>query len=358
MNTITAAKSHALALAAGAFFVASPLVCACAFAQSPAVRAVTGDEVAIYNLVGDANVVAGDGPSVEVSIAFAGADAHDLTIEEGSIDGRATLRVVYPGSKFVYASMGPRSRTELRVNDDGTFPEKLNRGRKVTISGDGPGVDARADLTIRVPRGKRVRVYQAVGEVTARDIEADLLIDTAAAPAFVEAVRGAVSIDVGSGSVQALRIDGALDIDTGSGEVNIQEVRGVAIRIDTGSGEVTGSQLTAPDIEVSTGSGEVELTDIEAKHCNLDTGSGSVSVEMSSDVESMAIDTGSGSVEIVVPSTLGADLYVETGSGEVRVGVPHTDTHRSEDSFRCRIGDGRGEIRIDSGSGDVSIIDA
>jgi len=356
MKTFRSSMPNALALAAGAMLVTLQLACAGARAQSSMERTIAGDEIAIYNLIGEARVIAGDGPDVQVAISLAGDDSDRLTIEEGSLDGRNTLRVIYPGDKFVYSEFGPRSRTELRVNPDGTFGGDSRGGRRVTISGDGDGIDARADLTIRVPKGKRVRVYQAVGEVTASDVAADLLIDTAAAPVSIEDVRGAVSIDVGSGSVRALRVEGDIEIDTGSGAVHMQDLRGSRIHIDTGSGEVTGARLAAPDLTIDTGSGEVDLSGVETESFNLDTGSGSVSVEITSDVESMAIDTGSGSVEIGLPPELGAELYVETGSGDVRVLVPHSDTERDEDSLRCRIGDGRGEIRVDTGSGSVRIV--
>lgn len=356
MTTTGYSTHRAPAFAAGALLFTLLLGCAAARAQSPSVYSLAGDEVAIYNLIGEARVVAGDGADVEVAITRAGAGADQLTIHEGARDGRKTLSIVYPGSRFVYPEMGRRSRTEIRVDDDGTFGGSASGGRRVTISGGGEGLEARADLTIRVPKGKRVRVYQAVGEVSARDIAADLSIDAAAAPVSVENVRGAVSVDVGSGAVRALGIDGDLAIDTGAGAVHLQDVRGSRIHIDTGSGEVTGARLSAPALSVDTGSGEVDLSGVETKDFNLDTGSGSVSIEIASDIESMAIDTGSGSVEIGLPPQLGADLYVETGSGDVRVLVPHTDTHRDEDSLRCRIGDGRGEIRVDTGSGDVSIV--
>lgn len=85
----------------------------------------------------------------------------------GRVKGRETLRGLYPASELVFPEMEAGSRTEVRVNDDGTFGGALGGGRKVRISGEGPGLEARADLTILVPPGKTVRVHQAVGAIAA-----------------------------------------------------------------------------------------------------------------------------------------------------------------------------------------------
>jgi DUF4097 and DUF4098 domain-containing protein YvlB len=56
-----------------------------------------------------------------------------------------------------------------------------------------------------------------------------------------------------------------------------------------------------------------------------------------------------------VPGSLGAAINAETGSGGISYDVPITVTHRERDQLAGRIGDGRGRIEIDTGSGAIRI---
>jgi hypothetical protein len=63
-------------------------------------------------------------------------------------------------------------------------------------------------------------------------------------------------------------------------------------------------------------------------------------------------------VTIYAPANLGAQLEVDGGSGDVDIQVPLANRQVEEDdnSLRGTLGDGRGSISIDSGSGDVRIL--
>jgi hypothetical protein len=322
-----------------------------------------GKEVSVHNLIGEVRIVSGTGSNVAVDVTLSGPDARELRVETGPIDGREALRVVYPGDEFVYEPMGRGSSTQLSVRDDGTFgggfgDGKLFGSRKIRIHGRGDGLEARADLVISVPKGHTLWVNLAVGEMSATDVNGNLRLDTAAAPVSAEGIRGSLVIEVGSGTVDLSRVDGSVDVDTGSGDVRLRDIRSDHFSVDTGSGEVTGVGITARDIDVDTGSGEIDLASLLAPVINLDTGSGSVSVEITGDVESLRIDTGSGEVNIVVPANLGAELQVETGSGGIDIEVPHESYRHRSSSFHGRIGDGEGQIAVETGSGGVRVLGA
>ncbi len=325
---------------AGALIAGTLALSGFAAAQSPSRHNIPGDDISIYNLIGTATVVAGTGADVSIEVNLTGRDAAKLAVEAGVHDGRPMLRVIFPGSKFVDKSMGLGSITQMRVEKDGTFGNSVAGGRSVKISGRGSGLEARADLTISVPAGKTVRVHQAVGEVSATGVDANLIIDTAAA------------------SVSAAKIRGSLSVGVGSGDVDITDVRGERVHVDTGSGQVTGSEISAPTLTIDTGSGDIDLTAVSTVTVHLDTGSGSVSIELVSDVEELAIDTGSGDVRVGIPESLGAGVRVETGSGDIEIDVSHETEKLRRSFFRGRIGDGLGEIRIDTGSGAVSLVES
>jgi hypothetical protein len=194
--------------------------------------------VAVYNLVGDLRVEPGTG-AVVVQVTRSGSDAGQLRIAQGSIGGRSTLRVVYPGDRVRYGIGGGDNSTELRVRDDGTFgddgDEDHGRGRhdrhgweegcRVTITSRAGGLDARADLLVQVPRGGRVALFLAVGSVTVSNVDGDLSIDSHSAPVTASGTKGRLSVDTGSGDVTGVDlVSDELSIDTGSGEIRLTGV--------------------------------------------------------------------------------------------------------------------------------------
>jgi lia operon protein LiaG len=81
-----------------------------------------------------------------------------------------------------------------------------------------------------------------------------------------------------------------------------------------------------------------------------------VDVGLLDDVENVRIDTGSGGVTLRLPASLGAEVDIDTGSGGISTDVPVTVTRRERDRLVGRIGDGRGRIVIDAGSGGVRLM--
>lgn len=337
-------------------------------AQQPERYTLADDDVAVYNLAGTVRVEPGT-TDVTVQVTRAGADAARLEVAQGEIDGRPTLRVVYPADRIRYAAAGRGSSTLLRVREDGTFGARddhdddggrrgREEGRRVTISSEGQGLDASADLIVQVPRGRRVAVVLAVGAVTVSNVDGDLLVDARSAPVTATGTRGALSIEVGSGSVQVTKAEGELNLDTGSGAVEVSGFRGGPLSIDTGSGDVTGSQLESTEVSVETGSGDIRLTGVGAPSLSLETGSGTVTAELRQDITSLEVNTGSGDIAIRAPASLGAALEVETSSGDIDTDFPLQVTRRGRDHVVGTIGDGNGTIEIQTGSGEISLLKA
>lgn len=339
-----------LILATAALLVVAPL-------QAQEVERITGRDVAIYNLAGKVDVVRGSGSDVVVRVNRGGRDGSELSIETGDVRGRATLRVVYPDDEIVYPEMGRGSNTNVSVRSDGTFSDG-NRGRndRVRISGRGNGLEAWADLVIEVPRGTSLDLYVAVGEVDAEGVDGALSIDTGSGKVTAVDVTGALEIDTGSGSILVRGVAGDLTVDTGSGRVEVSDVEGRSIEIDTGSGSVRGHNLSADVVGVDTGSGAITLESVSATNVSLDTGSGSVDVEMLTDIDRLEVDTGSGSITVRAPAGLGAVVDIETGSGGIDVDFPLEVRSVRRDHVRGTIGDGRGEISIDTGSGSIKLL--
>jgi lia operon protein LiaG len=325
---------------------------------------ISGGDVAIYNLVGDVKVEPGSGV-VNAELTRGGADAAKLKVVTGEIDGWQTLRVLYPDSHIQYAQLSGGSSTQLRVKEDGTFGddddrEGKPRGKRFTITGPGVsgGLDAHANLKVTVPPGKRVAIYLAVGKVSVTNVDGDLSVDAASAPVTSSGTRGELTIDVGSGAVQVTEARGELSVDTGSGAVSVSGIRGEQIDIDTGSGDVTASDIRSNELSVETGSGDIEVTGLVAPQVALETGSGSVSADVQGEVWNVNVQTGSGDVTLKLPPTRGAEVDIETSSGDIETDFSVSVTRHARDHLTGRIGDGRGKIAIETGSGGIKLAKA
>ena len=317
---------------------------------------VRGDQVAIYNLAGEVEVVAGDDGGVSVQVMRGGADGDALDIQIGEIGGWQTLRVLYPSDRIHYDGDGWGGRTDVRVRRDGTWGgDWRDRGDRVRISSRGSGLDAHADLRIEVPLGQEIDIHVAVGRITASNVEGRIRLDTRSGGVEAREMAGHLTIDTGSGSVEVTGMDGDLEIDTGSGSVRVADVAAGRLGVDTGSGGVEGDGIRARRIEIDTGSGGIELRRSSARDVELDTGSGSVRAELTADIDRLIADTGSGSVTLRLPDGLNAELDIETGSGGIEIDFPVMATHRERNELRGRIGDGGGRIEVDTGSGSVRI---
>jgi hypothetical protein len=354
-------------LAASAALVLLPVVSAqpvLAAIAAPAANARTyslsGDDVAIWNPAGEVRVEAGSGSRVEVQVTLAGRDAGEVTVSTERVHGRPALRVLYPGNRIVYPALGRWSNTSTNIGRDGTWGMNLGgsifSGRRISVKGSGDGIEAWADLVVRVPKGHKVSVYTLAGGGELQGVDGDLRFDGGAGGVRADACRGSLVVDVGSGGVQVQDFAGELLVDTGSGSIRANGIRGTSVRLDTGSGGVTGDGIVADDLDVDTGSGSVELMGVDARRARVDTGSGSVEVGLLTSSPDLSIDTGSGSVRVSVPQSLSARLHVETGSGGIRSELPLTVDERDHGTLRGTIGSGTGRVHVSTGSGGVAVL--
>lgn len=332
-------------------------------AQAGGRYTVTGRSVAIYNLLGTVRVEAASGSAVTVQVTPGGGDGGRLSIKQGQVDSRETLRVVYPDDELVYPALGRGSSTTLQVREDGTWGS-YRRGRRggdddrhrVTIRGSGRGLEAWADLTIGVPAGQDVAIYLGAGRMVAANLDGEIRLDTQSGDVEARSMKGNLSIDTGSGDVTLTGARGSVSLDTGSGDVTASDVTGEVLEIDTGSGDVDARNVTASSrLSIDTGSGEVRLDATSAPRTDIDTGSGAVRVALAGAVERIHIETGSGDVELTLPADVSAALDLETGSGDFDVGMPLTLVHREDGELRGRLGSGTGRIEIETGSGDITL---
>lgn len=330
--------------------------------------ALSGNDVAIYDLAGEVRVRASSGPSVVVEVAPAGDDAGKLRVATGRTGAWQTLRVIFPDDRIVYDRMGwMGGHTELRVREDGTFgdsriwPEgdegrERSEGERVQISGRGSGLHAYADLTVNVPQGRRVAVFVGVGRATVENVDGRLRLSTGSGGVTATRTRGVLWAESGSGSLELTDLEGEIRAETGSGGIRLDGARGSRVSLETGSGTIQGGRISASQLKTETGSGGIRLNGVAAPVAHLETGSGGIDVAFTTDVDELKVDTGSGGVRVGLPASAGAQVRVDTGSGGITTDLPFQLTRRRRDRLEGAIGDGRGTITIDTGSGSVRLL--
>ena len=318
---------------------------------------LSGDPAAIWNLAG-AVTVTGGGSALTVEVRREGSDAGRLEVATGAVEldrdgvGRVNgLRVLYPDDRISYAG----GDAELWVRDDGTFFRGRDGGRRVRIRDSGDGMDAHADLTIRVPDGRSVHVYLGAGEVSVSNVDGELVVGAASADIRTSETSGSLVLDTGSGDIEVDGARGDVLLDTGSGDVDVRNVSAGEMWIDTGSGDVEGGRVTATGIGVDTGSGDVMLSGVEAPEIMVDTGSGEVALGVLGTGD-LSVDTGSGDVTLTLPADWEGEVELDTSSGDIHSDFRMTVEEMDEDYLRGRIGSGGGSLTVDTGSGDIRLI--
>jgi hypothetical protein len=327
-----------------------------------------GEGFAVENLAGEMRILPGAGGNVVVVATVHAesqrlADAIRLEEVSGKLSPR-TLRVEYPLDLH----------TSYRFPEGGGNTSTRYAGRKVRVSRSS-GVLLYVDLEIRLP-GSEVdgKFRNVAGPVSGRDVAGTLTFDTGSGDVILSHVRGRINADTGSGDINATDVEGSFDGDTGSGDVKLTQFRGESITCDTGSGDIKITNSEADTIDADTGSGDVLVEESILRKLDADTGSGDIEVS-GNGVELFDADTGSGSVELVTDGEQLMRVDVDTGSGSfvVRLG-PNASFEaladqssgtiknrfsgaeaiiRGREVIGYRRGDGRTQIRSDTGSGNL-----
>lgn len=330
------------------------------------------------NLVGEVKVLPATGKelTLEFTVTAGGKDdaaaralAESIKIDTRETGGRVVVQVQYPLDEhrtYTYAG----SRKGYGWGETST--EYM--GRRVSVSNRG-GADVHLDLVARVPTGFRARFKNAVGEISADGVEADLDFDTGSGGITTHRTKGRLRGDTGSGAINVTDHQGDIEADTGSGEVEIVGVVG-DVMADTGSGQVVVRNAKSREIKADTGSGRVLVEDSSGsldadtgsggvfarnytagERVRIDTGSGGAELEGDlSGLRDLVIDTGSGGARLRSTKPMDLRLDIDTGSGGIRVDVPNmTDVREDDGEFSATLGKGTGRAIISTGSGGARV---
>ncbi|HJU38516.1 MAG TPA: DUF4097 family beta strand repeat-containing protein [Tahibacter sp.] len=188
--------------------------------------------------------------------------------------------------------------------------------------------------------------------------------------------KASIEINVVSAAVVVADLDGGdVQIDSVSGRVRVG-AQSRRLRVENVSGDVEFDGKAA-EAEVQTVSGDVRVRGVGGR-TRFETVSGAVRVVASAPLTDTSAGTVSGDIEINGELAKGGRMHVETMSGDVRIGFASnvsariqaesfSGTLRSDfgtvekrehgpgSSLDARVGDGEGDVDIDSFSGDVTL---
>src|SRR5204862_7401697 len=110
-------------------------------------------------------------------------------------------------------------------------------------------------------------------------------------------------------------------------------------------------------VEVQTGGGNIGI-ERAASHLQATTGGGNIEVSMARADGPIQVELGTGSGDVVLrlPENASAQLVAQTGSGQVAL-EPPTNARFSQGHSRVEatLGDGRGSVRLHTGSGGIHV---
>ncbi len=260
-------------------------------------RVSNGDDVRVFTANGAITVTEATGGTLEYRAEKERGDVDDIgfVVRRGS--GGITICAIYDDDDEC---------TDTGVN---------NRGRRWRNWGE----RARANVTVQVPRGTRVRVGSGNGDVS---------LAMAAAEARVAS---------GNGRVRVSGVRGEVTASSGNGRVTVEEVTG-PVRASSGNGDVTIGTVEGP-VSASSGNGDI-LVSMERI-----TGSGD-----------MEFSSGNGRVEVTLPASFEAEVDAHTGSGAITTDFPIKVTGRlTRSRLRGTIGEGGRRLRMSTGNGSMEL---
>ena len=140
----------------------------------------------------------------------------------------AKVKIERPVTELALQVTGKQFNWEvLHPGPDGRFGDDSWKSRleEVQIRSSGEGLEAWADLTVRVPKGQKIALHLGVGEASLTNVDGEVFVDCAAAGVTASGMRGRFTVDTGSGTVQVSDVQGLLSVDTGSGSVDITQAK-------------------------------------------------------------------------------------------------------------------------------------
>lgn len=269
-------------------------------------RAVNADaRIDVSNVKGSVTVTGWNKPEVAISGTL-GEGAKGLSVQGGA--GHLTIKVE-PPDKLGWFSWG----ADTRMGD--------------TV------------LDIKVPNTAEMKIAVVSAEVTLTGVGGPLLsVDSVSGKLHLDSTAKAVEIDTVSGNIDLAGSAQHTHLGSVSGNIRTHGLGG-QIRIETVSGDIDAQNGPYHEVKAGTVSGNIDLRGPPDKQAQVD-------------VQSM-----SGDVHLYLPADMSARLRASSFSGRIRsdFGAVKEKDHGPGSSLDAISGDGDGQVKIESFSGDIEV---
>lgn len=266
--------------------------------------------------------------------------AADVHVEISNVKGAVTVSGWDRNEIAIGGSLG-----------DGAKPltiEGSDRDVRIKVQSEGQsgwfswGSDSRmgpTELDVKVPRSAAVKINVVSANATVSGVAGQSLdIDSVSGKLRLESDAQAIRIDSVSGNVDLAGKATDAHVQTVSGDIRARGLGGT-VHYESVSGDIDAEHDTVREIQASTVSGDISLR-------------GKVEGRARIGIESM-----SGSVLLALPADLSARLRASSFSGKIRseFGTVKREEFGPGSSLDATLGDGAGDVRVESFSGDVDL---
>jgi DUF4097 and DUF4098 domain-containing protein YvlB len=195
-------------------------------------------------------------------------------------------------------------------------------------------------LRLSVPAGASVEAESVSADITVRGMQdASLVLNSVSGDLDIEAGTERLEVESVSGDVKFRGQAPRTSVETVSGEIDVQGIAG--------------------EIRLSTVSGDTELQGGEVDRARFETVSGDLRIELQVTAGGrLNAQSMSGDVQLTLPAAQQAEFTAQTYSGDIDsdFGAPGHDARGPGKTFSFREGGNGASIRIESFSGDISIL--
>lgn len=194
----------------------------------------------------------------------------------------------------------------------------------------------RADFEISLPRGLKLELATANGDMEVAGMTGGMVLNTASGDLNIRDCSGQIEVSSASGDIEAADCHEAdIRIKTASGDVSVR-ARGRLV-CSTVSGDIQAELAGAPELEIRTVSGDQTLK-----------------LEMSPEGRA-SLASVSGDIGLELEGQPSVSLEVSTLSGDIDCARELQEYRKSNRSLSGRLGQGQGRLEIKTTSGDINI---
>jgi DUF4097 and DUF4098 domain-containing protein YvlB len=220
-----------------------------------------------------------------------------------------------------------------------SFDANANRVTLRVVQPQGRRTHAAASYDVSVPRGTRLRLQSAAGNITASGSQSDISATTISGVIDVSGARGRVTLESVSGPIRVSEVGGDVSAQNVSGSVRAENVSG-RLEAWAVNGAIRMIGVRANEIRAETMGGDIVYAGRVARGGIYD------------------FESHSGTIGLTIPRSSSARFQLETVRGALRADFTTTTpagAGRRGGRVEFVIGDGRATVTARTFSGGISI---